>query len=223
MQTCCDCNCIKTSDAFYPSHFKRKKNQCVECFKLARKKYHKKYSKSAHEVHSDSLVQETKEIIICCNCKEKKQPQEICTGKKKRKNLCRKCATAIESERRSSEKGIFKDIVCNAKSAAKRRFNRGRTKCGQVEVDEDFVKKLWHDQCGLCAVCNIKLEWSSGPWRVSLDRIDSDLGYLKSNVRLVCWIVNNGMSNFGDESFETMCEEVSKMKRIRLAEGLHVK
>ena len=51
-----------------------------------------------------------------------------------------------------------------------------------------------------------KVKTSKRPFAPSIDRVDSTLGYVKGNVRLVCTIVNIALNEFGDEIFGKMCE-----------------
>jgi len=43
------------------------------------------------------------------------------------------------------------------------------------------------------------------PYGPSIDRIDSNKGYTKDNVRLVLVSVNIALNNFGEGVFETIC------------------
>lgn len=57
-----------------------------------------------------------------------------------------------------------------------------------------------------CSATGLKLEWTGptrpeNPMAPSLDRIDSTKGYLRSNVRVVCWIFNQMKSKYTDEEF----------------------
>lgn len=53
---------------------------------------------------------------------------------------------------------------------------------------------------GRCEVTGHPLE-DAGPFRPSLDRIDSSLGYVPGNVRIVCLITNTGMLHYGERAF----------------------
>lgn len=48
------------------------------------------------------------------------------------------------------------------------------------------------------------------PLMPSIDRIDSNLGYEAENLRLVCFMVNLGLNEFGDAVFIHMCHELVK-------------
>lgn len=61
-------------------------------------------------------------------------------------------------------------------------------------LDLDFLQDLWEKQKGLCAITGIPMTHLRGHGRVqtnvSIDRIDSTIGYEKDNIQLVCHIVN---------------------------------
>ena len=61
-----------------------------------------------------------------------------------------------------------------------------------------------------CALSGLEMDWSiNTPWKVSIDRIDPQNGYLKSNTRLTCWIANNAHSDFSFEDFKELCINVA--------------
>lgn len=55
----------------------------------------------------------------------------------------------------------------------------------------------------LCSVTGVKLSWDwndkgRNPWRPSIDRIDPSKGYVKDNVRVVCWAYNAAKNEWSD-------------------------
>jgi len=80
----------------------------------------------------------------------------------------------------------------------------------------DDLVKLWENQDGRCALSGIKMELATKgqhePWLASLDRIDSQGGYVLENVRLVTWMVNRALASWGDERFLEMCRAVVAME-----------
>jgi len=51
------------------------------------------------------------------------------------------------------------------------------------------------------------------PFVPSIDRIDSRVGYIRSNVRLVCWIVNVALQDWGDKPFLEIVEFMKNNQR----------
>ncbi len=89
---------------------------------------------------------------------------------------------------------------------------RAKDKKLQFELDLEFLNDLYSKQSGRCALTNIIFDFvfdekfSKRPFSPSVDRIDSKIGYIKSNVRLVCGAVNYALSEYGDQIFDTICE-----------------
>jgi hypothetical protein len=52
------------------------------------------------------------------------------------------------------------------------------------------------------------------PWKVSLDRIDSDVGYLKGNVRFIILIANLCKQSWTDEGVIRFCNMVSEHHKL---------
>src|ERR1700686_630710 len=70
------------------------------------------------------------------------------------------------------------------------------------ELDENFLLNMYDEQNGKCAVTKIEFDatfnekFTRRPFALSIDRIDSNLGYLKTNVRLVCNVVNAALNEY---------------------------
>ena len=48
----------------------------------------------------------------------------------------------------------------------------------------------------------------SNATNISIDRIDSNLGYVKGNIQLVCYVVNIMKNNFSMNEFIAFCEKI---------------
>jgi len=78
---------------------------------------------------------------------------------------------------------------------------RCRDKNLELDFDKDHLIHLWNKQNERCYYTNVKMNLGEHKQKkdlynlnfknVSVDRIDSRLGYTKSNVVLCCWGVNN--------------------------------
>lgn len=99
-------------------------------------------------------------------------------------------------------------------SSAKRRAKDNNL---DFDINLDYLLELW---TGHCEVSGVEFEYHKTDKRVnknapSLDRIDSDFGYIQGNVRFVTWHVNCAISEYGYETFVALCEAVIKNKEIR--------
>jgi len=108
-------------------------------------------------------------------------------------------------------------------------FMRGikrRRKQRQKEYDVDllYLKQVWNEQKGICPLTGWKLElpkdstnWKNEEnkmYRSSLDRIDSNKGYIKGNVRYISVIANYCKNAFTDDEVILFCESVYKQNNI---------
>jgi len=90
--------------------------------------------------------------------------------------------------------------------------SRAERKNIPINIDIRFLLELFDKQRGLCALTGIVMETSNSPeqrtnkYAVSLDRINSKLGYTRDNVRLVVWCINWMIGEWGEGFYE----EISK-------------
>lgn len=117
-----------------------------------------------------------------------------------------------EDEWLRSVRGRLYSLFQSAKERAKK-YNFS------IEIDLDFLLERFEKIKGKCELSEIPFSFERfgkikrNPFALSLDRIDSEKGYTKDNVRLVCVIVNLSLNNFGDEAFFKMCEAVTNKRK----------
>lgn len=87
--------------------------------------------------------------------------------------------------------------------------NRAKKAGLEFDLTVEFLQGLFAPMT--CSVTGIPLSADGGhgkarqnPWAPSVDRIDSDLGYIQGNVRLVCWAYNLAKGPWDDEVVRTM-------------------
>lgn len=83
---------------------------------------------------------------------------------------------------------------------------------------------IWIKQNGLCAVTGMPLETTQGnkflrnPWAASIDRLNSNRGYVKNNIRLVVHWYNNAKNTWDDkiclEAVHSWLSNINKQKLI---------
>lgn len=102
----------------------------------------------------------------------------------------------------------FKRILwMSARSAAKKKIS--------CDLTLEFLKQLWEKQNGLCSYSGIPMTLDKKDkktlFSASLDRIDSKIGYLQSNVEFVCLFINLGKNN---RSKTEVQDFISRLKTI---------
>jgi hypothetical protein len=103
-----------------------------------------------------------------------------------------------DKDKRQFDREFRCSKLCSAAKSRAKKFDR------EFDIDKEFVLGLWDHQGGKCAITNksFNLDYYEGgphPDGPSLDRIDSSLGYVPSNVRLVTYHTNTALSCFGED------------------------
>jgi hypothetical protein len=112
-----------------------------------------------------------------------------------------------DKERAGTLDGKLINILTQSRYRAKK---DGR----EHNIDTAYVRGLYEGQEGMCALSGLEMtirgeRGSYEYWRsISLDRINSDLGYIEGNVQLVCTGVNYMKKDMSDELFIEFCRKV---------------
>ncbi len=124
--------------------------------------------------------------------------------------ICRDCQTARYAKRTPERKAAAK-VASRNEYVRKRQNKRWLVVLSKAEIrakrkgllfslrQEDIQPQL---DAGVCEVTGVPFDMKSSArqWNTpSLDRIDSSKGYVKSNVRMVCWAVNAMAGEWGIE------------------------
>lgn len=118
----------------------------------------------------------------------------------------------------STIEGRAKVFLQNAKKSAKKRNQ-------EFSLEISDVVGFWNDQQMICAYSGIEMTLEAGKLNtVSIERIDSNIGYTKDNTILVCQAINRMKSDFNYEDFYMLCQSVAKFlgdDELKLAVGAH--
>lgn len=83
------------------------------------------------------------------------------------------------------------------------------------DIDLPYLIELWNKQKGLCAISGLNMSHQRSKrahnlFNASLDRINSNLPYLKNNVQWVCWMINRMKGENSIEELINMCKRIIK-------------
>jgi hypothetical protein len=93
---------------------------------------------------------------------------------------------------------------------------RAKKKNLQFTIAQADIEELYFRQEGKCAITNLKMSLITGhkhranSFVVSLDRINSEVGYIKENIQLVCWQVNRMKDSLTMEELEFWIKTISR-------------
>jgi len=159
-------------------------------------------------------------MIICTLCGVDKNLEDFDKhkhGRYGRRTICKSCQAIKAKEYRLKKPEFIKELKFKYRNSfdgfiitVLGQSRRRATKLyNGFDLDEEFLKKLWTNQNGLCEFTGYPLEFTKAPetknpYQASLDRIDSSKGYTKDNVRWVCWFINQMKLDYSEEEFKKL-------------------
>jgi hypothetical protein len=147
----------------------------------------------------------------CSQCKIVKSSDQFFKHKQTKDGLhswCKACCNIGNQKSRdkvnSTIEGRAKIFLQNAKKSAVK-----RKQVFELEIKD--IVDCWNRQTQTCAYSGREMTLKQGELNtVSIERIDSKVGYTKDNTILVCNAVNRMKSDFDLHSFVSLCKDISK-------------
>lgn len=208
---CKDCNSVKLLSEF-PGNGKNYINQCKNCKKIKYRSEHKTRicRKCLIELSLENFI---KRNYYCNNCKntiEIENKEKILKSKKK---WIKNNPTIVAKQKRKHYEKYYysNDIDLVLQRLLKTCENKKISKKLGFDLDFEYIKNMYENNNRRCAVTNIEFDLSVDkrffrrPFAPTIDRINSKIGYIKKNVRLVCNAANFALNEFGDEIFDQVC------------------
>jgi len=164
-----------------------------------------------------SIMRERKKKLIVCNnpncCKEfLKDESEVKRNKKiGRQNYCsRSCSGHMSYEhlQKYSKENVkyLKPFTNNRRdkfTGLREHYRRIKKRDYEYNITLDDLYEQWETQSGICVYSGVKLthpnEDGSNINTASLDRIDSNYGYLKGNIQFISIMCNYAKNNSTNE------------------------
>ena len=154
----------------------------------------------------DNLKQNGLGKKICIGCGQEKSIDEYSKNKKKpdgHSNSCKNCDIQTSAMYRQTLKGNFVKLLTTAKKNAKNREEKGRVNAGECTIILEDIEELWDKQDGKCYYSKIQMNYDKNDWKISLERLNDDLGYIKDNIVLCC-LEFNGKSKWSLDKIKEM-------------------
>ncbi len=146
------------------------------------------------------LVLLSKQERLCIDCHEGHQYERYAGLR------CRKCHLARRKKVRKRPQTLEEWIALLTNTARHR---------SQVpsDLDTSYMLDLWHKQEGKCYYSGLDLHVHKygdkrRPLSPSIDRVDSQKGYIKGNVVWSAWICNAGKSTLSVQGYIQICRMV---------------
>ena len=120
------------------------------------------------------------------------------------KNCCRYGNERSRTKLNSTIEGRAKVFLLNAKKSAIKRKQ-------EFSLIVEDIAKCWYEQSFICAYSGREMTLEAGKLNtVSIERIDSNIGYTPENTILVCQAINRMKSNFMFDDFYELCRDVAE-------------
>lgn len=135
---------------------------------------------------------------------------------------CKNCCTVgnlrSRAKQNSTIEGRAKIFLQNAKKSAAKRQQL-------FELSVADVVDCWNTQANICAYSGRLMTLEAGHLNtVSIERINSDIGYTPENTILVCQAINRMKSDFEFDDFYELCRDVAQFlgdNKLNLAVGAY--
>jgi hypothetical protein len=119
------------------------------------------------------------------------------------KICCREGNQKSRAKLESTIEGRARVFLRNARNSAIKRNQ-------PFELETQDIVGCWSDQNGICAYSGRPMTLEANKLNtVSIERIDSSVGYTLANTILVCQAINRMKSDFSLQDFYGMCRDVA--------------
>ena len=157
-------------------------------------------------------------LYYCYKCEKFKPESEFDNSPDKwfrngKDTRCKQCKKIQYDKRRIQNRGRLdlEGLLISRWYGAR---DRAKRKEIPFLLSIEDLKDLWIKQNGKCAISNIDMTFEFYTGRVftnvSIDRIDSNLGYTKDNIQLVCMAVNQMKSDLSLDELYFFCDSIIK-------------
>ena len=126
--------------------------------------------------------------------------------------------------RHNSEISPFRMFLKMIKARVKDSISKDKGCKSISDISLENLMELWKEQKGICPLTGWELilpinttGWTEGPdiHNASIDRIDSNVGYVKGNVRYISFMANICKQSFTDSDVRVFCAAVTENSTIR--------
>ena len=144
---------------------------------------------------------------FCIYCQTAK-PLSAFGHPKSGKQKCKKCRAKYTRDLLKTPNAYIKNILARTKY-------RSKKKGFSYDLDYEFIKDALDSQEWRCSLSGIPFVIGEGKHRhsPSVDRIDSNKGYTKDNVRIIIDVLNTALGRLTDLEFINLAEMLKEEKQ----------
>jgi hypothetical protein len=161
----------------------------------------------------------------CFCCKETKETSLFFKHSQTPDRLHSWCKVCCKKSNAKSRDKVNSKIETRAKIFLRNAKNSAKKRNQEFSLEINDVVGFWNDQQMICAYSGLEMTLEAGKLNtVSIERIDSNIGYTKNNTILVCQAINRMKSDFSYQDFYMLCQSVAKFlgdEELKLAVGAY--
>lgn len=191
--------------------FKDRKPLCRSCLNR-RAQLNRSHIIEAKKIERDSIKEKT-----CKSCNVLKNIDDFSkvtykNGNFSIRNTCKECMKLKQKQRYQNivENGLELSANKSAEAWITKILYKASTRNKFFEIDKNYVFSLYEKQNGKCAISGETLTFQKNnlSTNISIDRIDSSLGYVIGNIQLVCAYVNTMKWNKSIDELLFWCNKI---------------
>tara|TARA_Y100000389_G_scaffold188243_1_gene210602 strand:+ start:301 stop:1737 length:1437 start_codon:yes stop_codon:yes gene_type:complete len=178
-----------------------------------------KYKQSL-KYRDDFLPENYNQQLKCWDCGLTKNRRLFPYRKQYKDNKekrCKCCNNINHQKRRQNQtkEQFLTTLLTMCKSRSKAALKRGRKEFTNFDINQDIISKIIEHQNGKCSYTGKNLIYNSNDnFTISIDRINSKLGYVKHNIQLVGKIINIAKNDMSHEIFLNLIHSIKFCKPI---------
>lgn len=154
-------------------------------------------------INSDIILEREAKVLCQCECGNINKVS-CYTLLNNKSTKCLECGNSLKKNKNPAWRG-YRNVPGKWISRIER---SAKNKGLDFDLDLIFLDELYEKQNRKCALTNLDIDFDTE--KASLDRIDSNLGYVKSNVQWTHKHVNLMKNQFNQDYFIKICNLISQ-------------
>lgn len=187
------------NDGFSYQEIANKLNRSAEC--IADKCYKLNINSKHGQDFLKCKYMKSQGLSRCRICKVFRESEEF--NNKWKSRLCNECLNKAKTE------NDINAVIFRLREGLTRARGRAKKTSLECSITLTFLINQWNKQNGKCFYSGKDMTVCSGDLSISLDRINSNVGYTKSNTILCCWRVNIMKNDLNDKQFLEWCKHIA--------------